>query len=150
MRKAQRKRRESGDLDHALAGGNVCAVAQRRGVAAFVADGLIRDLAEVRALGFPVFARGVVPVPGGKSAVRPLNERVRCGGVHVAARDVVVADEEGVVIVPAARAGEILPAARAKLAEEAARSLDDWEAAHRSRIDAILEEQGYEEAGPVG
>ena len=49
---------ESGDLDHALAGGNVCAVAQRRGVAAFVADGLIRDLGEVRELGFPVVARG--------------------------------------------------------------------------------------------
>lgn len=43
---------ESGDLEYALAGGNVCAVAQRRGVAAFVADGLIRDLAEVRELGF--------------------------------------------------------------------------------------------------
>src|SRR4051812_45106387 len=40
---------QSGDLDFALAGGNVCAVAQRRGVAAFVLDGLIRDLAEVRA-----------------------------------------------------------------------------------------------------
>src|SRR3954465_4963979 len=36
---------ESGDLDYALAGGNVCAVAQRRGIAAFVADGVIRDLA---------------------------------------------------------------------------------------------------------
>src|SRR3954470_22060176 len=57
---------ESGDLDFALAGGNVCAVAQRRGVRAFVADGLIRDLAEVRAIDFPVFARGVIPVPGGK------------------------------------------------------------------------------------
>ena len=54
---------ESGDLDYALAGGNVCAVAQRRGIAAFVADGVIRDLAEVRELGFPVFARGVIPVP---------------------------------------------------------------------------------------
>ena len=49
---------ESGDLDYALAGGNVCAVAQRRGVAGFVLDGVIRDLAEVRDLGFPVFARG--------------------------------------------------------------------------------------------
>jgi regulator of RNase E activity RraA len=68
---------ESGDLDYALAGGNVCAVARRRGVAAFVADGLIRDLGEVRELGFPVFARGVIPVPGAKRAVRPLNGPVR-------------------------------------------------------------------------
>lgn len=135
---------ESGDLDWALAGGNVCAVARRRGVAAFVADGLIRDLAEVRELGFPVFARGVIPIPGAKKAVRPLNEPVRCGGVRIEAGDVVVADEEGVVVVPAARRAETLRAARAKLAEEAAESLDDWEKAHRARIDALLAERGFE------
>ena len=60
---------ESGDLDYALAGGNVCAVAQRRGIAAFVLDGVIRDLGEVREAGFPVFARGVIPIPGAKKAV---------------------------------------------------------------------------------
>ncbi|MFE2097096.1 RraA family protein [Streptomyces sp. NPDC059468] len=135
---------ESGDLDWALAGGNVCAVARRRGVAALVADGLIRDLAEVRELGFPVFARGVIPIPGAKKAVRPLNEPVRCGGVRIEAGDVVVADEEGVVAVPAARRAEILRAARAKLAAEAAESLDDWEKAHRARIDALLAERGFE------
>ena len=73
---------ESGDLDYALAGGNVCAVAQRRGIAGFVADGLIRDLAEVREAGFPVFARGVIPIPGAKKAVAPLGGRVRYAGTH--------------------------------------------------------------------
>ncbi|WP_333772894.1 RraA family protein [Streptomyces sp. IBSBF 3136] len=135
---------ESGDLDWALAGGNVCAVAQRRGVAAFVADGLIRDLAEVRAMGFPVFARGVVPIPGAKKAVRPLNGPVRCAGVRVEAGDVVVADEEGVVVVPEARRGRVLADARARLAKEAARTLDAWEAAHRARIDTILADNGFE------
>lgn len=135
---------ESGDLDWALAGGNVCAVAQRRGVAAFVLDGLIRDLAEVREARFPVFARGVIPIPGAKSVVRPLGEPVTCGGVRVEAGDIVVADEEGVVAVPAARSDEVLTAARAKLAKEADESLDAWEAAHRARIDKILAEQGFE------
>ncbi|MGW2568743.1 RraA family protein [Streptomyces sp. NPDC001537] len=135
---------ESGDLDWALAGGNVCAVAQRRGVAAFVLDGLIRDLAEVREARFPVFARGVIPIPGAKSAVRPLGEPVTCGGVRVEAGDIVVADEEGVVAVPAARGPEVLTAARAKLAKEADESLDAWEAAHRARIDNILAERGFE------
>ncbi|MFF4254050.1 RraA family protein [Streptomyces sp. NPDC001663] len=134
---------ESGDLDWALAGGNVCAVAQRRGVAAFVLDGLIRDLAEVRELRFPVFARGVIPIPGAKSAAAPLGEPVTCGGVRVEAGDIVVADEEGVVAVPAARRAEVLTAARARLAKEAADSLDAWEEAHRARIDRILAEQGY-------
>ena len=135
---------ESGDLDYALAGGNVCAVAQRRGVAAFVADGLIRDLREVREMGFPVFARGVVPIPGAKSAARPLNRAVRCGGVRVAAGDVVVADEEGVVAVPAGHRRKVLEDARAKLTKEAAETLDAWEAAHRARIDMILDENGFE------
>ncbi|MFF7561668.1 RraA family protein [Streptomyces pseudovenezuelae] len=136
---------ESGDLDYALAGGNVCAVAQRRGIAGFVADGLIRDLAEVREAGFPVFARGVIPIPGTKKAVAPLGEPVRCGGVRVEAGDVVVADEEGIVAVPAARRTDVLTAARAKLAKEAAETLDEWEAAHRGRIDEILAAGGFED-----
>ena len=134
---------EAGDVDYAVAGGNVCAVAQRRGIAALVVDGVIRDLAEVRAMGFPVFARGVIPIPGAKSVVAPLGGQVRCGGVRVDAGDVVVGDEEGVVVVPAARAAEVLQGARAKLAEEAAETLDDWERAHRARIDRILAENGW-------
>ncbi|QNS06219.1 RraA family protein [Streptomyces xanthii] len=134
---------ESGDLEYALAGGNVCAVARRRGVAGFVLDGVIRDIAEIREAGFPVYARGVVPIPGTKKAVTPLNEPVRCGGVTVAAGDVVVADEDGVVAVPGERADEILVAARAKLEKEAGQSLDDWEADHRARIDKILAAGGF-------
>lgn len=127
-----------GDTDYAVAGGNVCAVAQRRGIAGFVIDGVIRDLAEIRAMGLPVLARGIAPCPGGKSAVAPLGKPVRCGGVEVHAGDIVVADEEGVAVVPAAQAAEVLAAARAKLAKEAAEGLDAWEAAHRARIDALL------------
>jgi 4-hydroxy-4-methyl-2-oxoglutarate aldolase len=70
---------QAGDLHYAVAGGNVCAVAQRRGVAAFVVDGVVRDVAEARAIGFPVFARGVSPVAGTKSAVAPLEDPVLCG-----------------------------------------------------------------------
>ncbi|MFJ9772589.1 RraA family protein [Kitasatospora sp. NPDC101157] len=134
---------ESGDLDHALAGGNVCAVAQRRGVAAFVADGLIRDLGEVRELGFPVVARGVIPIPAAKKQLGTHGAPVRCGGVLVAVGDIVVADEEGVVVVPAAERAGALEAARAKLAKEAAETLDDWEAAHHARIEQSLAELGF-------
>lgn len=134
---------EAGDTRYALAGGNVCAVAQRRGIAGFVLDGVIRDLGEIRAMGFPVFARGVVPYPGTKAAVAPLGGRVRCGGVDVDAGDIVVADEEGVVVVPAGRAEQVLAEARAKAERETALSLDAWEADHRARIDAILAENGY-------
>src|SRR5688500_19047774 len=63
---------EAGDDEYAVAGGNVCAVAMQRGIAGFVIDGVIRDLAEARGMGFPVFARGVTPIPGRKEAVLPL------------------------------------------------------------------------------
>ena len=55
---------ESGDPDFALAGGNVCATAQRRGIAGFVLDGLIRDLQEVREAG-PGQGGGREPGPVG-------------------------------------------------------------------------------------
>ncbi|MEV6513224.1 RraA family protein [Streptomyces sp. NPDC051642] len=135
---------ESGDVEYALAGGNVCAVAQRRGIAGFVVDGVIRDVGEVRAAGFPVFGRGVVPIPGVKKTVLPLNERVRCGGVAVDAGDVVVADEDGVVVVPGARRAEVLAGALARLIQEGAESLDEWEVAHRARVDELLRAGGFE------
>ncbi|MBB1251794.1 RraA family protein [Streptomyces sp. OF3] len=134
---------ESGDVDHALAGGNVCAVARRRGVAAFVVDGVIRDLGEVREAGFPVFSRGVIPIPGTKERIGSLGEPARVGGVLVHPGDIVVADEEGVVVTPAARRTEILEAARAKLAKEAAADLDTWERDHRARIEKALSERGF-------
>ncbi|MGW2837599.1 RraA family protein [Streptomyces sp. NPDC001493] len=134
---------ESGDVDYALAGGNVCAIAQRRGVAAFVVDGVIRDLGEVREAGFPVFSRGVIPIPGTKKKVGALGEPARVGGVLVHPGDIVVADEEGIVVTPAARQEEILAAARAKLAKEAEQSLDAWEADHRARVEKALSDQGF-------
>jgi regulator of RNase E activity RraA len=134
---------EAGDVDYAVAGGNVLAVARRRGILAFVVDGVIRDLAEARELRFPVFARGVIPVPGGKDVVEPLNVPITCGGVAISAGDVVVADEEGVVVVPAELRGRIFTQARAALAAEAAVSLDEWEQAHRARIDALLADRGF-------
>src|SRR5262249_2916165 len=99
---------QAGDCDFAVAGGNVCAVPQRRGIAGFVVDGAIRDLAEVRERRFPVFARGVIPIPGKREALDVLNGPVRCGGVDVAPGDLVVADEEGVVVVPRDRAAAVL------------------------------------------
>jgi regulator of RNase E activity RraA len=133
---------EAGDTDYAVAGGNVCLVAQRHGIAGFVVDGVIRDVAEAREARFPVFARGVIPIPGAKDAVGVLNGPVRCGGVDVRPGDVVVADEEGIVVVPADRAAALLKAAEAKAAKDAAETLDAWEKAHRARIDEILRQKG--------
>lgn len=132
---------EAGDTDHAVAGGNVCAVAQQWGVAAFVVDGVVRDLAEARANRFPLFALGVIPIPGAKQEIGVLYGPVRCGRVLVSPGDVVVADEEGIVVVPAARRDAVLAAARERAAKDAAETLERWEATHRARIEQIRARQ---------
>ena len=134
---------QAGDVDYAVAGGNVCAVAQKRGIAAFVVDGVIRDLAEVRARAFPVFARGVSPIPGAKNVVDVVGASVRCGGVEVALGDMVVADEEGIVVVPVARLASCLEAAESRAAKDAAETLDGWERTHRAKIDELLRLKGF-------
>jgi len=133
---------EAGDVDYAVAGGNVCAVAQKNGIAAFVIDGVIRDFAEVRNMRFPVFARGVIPIPGDKKQLGVLNGPVRCGGVDVSPGDIVVADEEGIVVVSANECDEVLAKAEARAAKDAAETLETWEAAHRACIDATLAKLG--------
>ncbi|HLF49116.1 MAG TPA: RraA family protein [Methylomirabilota bacterium] len=134
---------EAGDDEMAVAGGNVCAVAQRRGVAGFVIDGVIRDLAESRANGFPLFARGVSPIPGAKDGPGEINGTITCGGIAVHPGDVIVADEEGIVVVPRAQAAEVLKKGEAKAAADAAETLDNWERKHRARVESTLQAKGY-------
>jgi regulator of RNase E activity RraA len=137
---------ESESLDYgALAGGNVCAIAQRRGIAGFVLSGLVRDLAEIRELGFPVFGVGAFPRPAGKTATAPLYEPVTCGDVTVRPGDIVVGDEDGVAVVPKAQAESVLADARALLAREAAETLDDWERAHRAKVEKLLADNGFKD-----
>jgi regulator of RNase E activity RraA len=134
---------EAGGDDYALAGGNVCAVAQRNGIAGFVLDGAVRDVAEIRGMQFPVFCRGVFPKPGSKDFVGSLGAAVTCGGVRVASGDVVVADEEGIVVVPHAEQAAVLAVARKRAAADAAQPLDAWERDHRQRIADILAAKGF-------
>lgn len=133
---------QSGNLTRALAGGNVMRIAQRRGIAAFILDGTVRDIAEARESGFAVYGRGVTPIPGEKNAVAPLNEPVHIGGVLITPGDTIVADEEGIVVVPGERAEQVFAAAAAKQAEEEAQTLEAWEAAHRAKIEKLLAERG--------
>jgi len=134
---------EAGDDSMAVAGGNVCAIAQKRGVAGFVIDGVIRDIGESRANGFPLFARGRSPIPAAKEGPGEINHPIRCGGVVVNPGDVVVADDEGIVVIPLAKAEEVLKKAQAKADADAKQSLDAWEKNHRSKVDATLKAKGY-------
>ena len=131
------------DPNYALAGGNVCAIAQQRGIAGFVVDGVIRDLAQVREISFPVFARGVIPKPGAKTHIFPFNEVIHCGGAKVNGGDIVIADEEGIAIVPKASAEQVYAIAKARTDKDAATSIDDWQMEHQQKVQSIVQKLGY-------
>ncbi|GAC24648.1 RraA family protein [Paraglaciecola mesophila] len=133
------------DPEFASAGGNVCAVAQQRGIAGFVIDGVIRDLGEVRDLQFPVYARGVIPVPAKKEQILPFNQPINCGGVRVCAGDIVVADEEGIVVIPKALAEEAYRLGKERTDKDAAMSLSEWRRAHEAKIEATLKALGFQD-----
>lgn len=85
--------------------------ARRRGLAGIVVDGYARDLRGLRTIGLPVFARGVTPMAGTTLDPGRLGEPVVVGGVPVGPGDLVVGDDDGLVIAPAARLAAALPAA---------------------------------------
>jgi 4-hydroxy-4-methyl-2-oxoglutarate aldolase len=132
----------AGDSNWAMAGGNVCAYAQQRGIAGFVVDGVIRDLADTRKNKFPVFGRGVIPIPGVRKTAGLINVPVVCGGVTVAPGDVVIADEEGIVVLPKAHATDLLAKAQARAKKEEETTLEQWVKNHQERIDEAVKTLG--------
>ncbi|MEO1620959.1 MAG: RraA family protein [Cyanobacteria bacterium J06632_3] len=136
---------EAGNSDYAMSGGNVCAIAQKRGIAGFVIDGAIRDIAEVREARFPVFARGCMAKPGVKETLGDLQVPIICGGVAVSPGDIVVADEEGIAVIPQAEKEKVYEIAKARTEKDASQSLADWESAHRQKIENILTAKGFQE-----
>ncbi len=96
-------------LDVAALGGLMATDAQARGMAGMVLDGGVRDVAEIRALGLPVYARSVTPSTAvGRVAGVARQVPVQCAGITVKPGDIIVADEDGVVAVPQERAAEVL------------------------------------------
>jgi regulator of RNase E activity RraA len=96
-------------LDVAGLGGLMGTTAKVRGMAGIIIDGGVRDLAELRALDLPTYARSVVPSSSvGRWASVGNNIPVQCGGVMVKPGDIIVAGEDGVVRVPKEHAADVL------------------------------------------
>jgi len=83
-------------------------IAKNRGAVGFVTDGVVRDVTDIQALGFPAFASGVSPNSPARNGPGTVGLPVVCGGVPIAAGDVVIGDPDGVVIVPRAAIGAVL------------------------------------------
>jgi 4-hydroxy-4-methyl-2-oxoglutarate aldolase len=110
-----------GGMQSAVWGHVMTQAAKNRGLAGVVIDGCIRDSAENRSDTLPIFARGICPAGPHKGWPCNLNVPVSCAGVAVLPGDIVVGDDDGVVVVPASRAIQVLEESSKRMATE-----KDW------------------------
>lgn len=117
----------AGSYDMALSvwGGVMSAMARKKGIAGVITDGLVRDVAETRASGLPVFSIGLTPVGPTKEGSGQINLPVSCGGVLVNPGDIIVGDEDGAVVV------------RREGAEDALRRVHDRMDVEQAWFDAV-------------
>ncbi|GGQ35826.1 ribonuclease activity regulator RraA [Streptomyces mutabilis] len=109
------------DTSAASAGDMLVTRAMKRGAAAFVTDGALRDGTAIAELGFPAYARAVTATTRPASFhVADLNVPIGCAGVAVYPGDILVGDRDGVIVVPRALAAEI---ARPAMEQE---ELEHW------------------------
>jgi regulator of RNase E activity RraA len=110
-----------GVTDAGIFGDILCARMAKRGVAALITDGVVRDVTGVLATGLPVWCQGVAAPPSvaGLTFVN-WQEPIACGGIAVFPDDIIVVDDDGAVLIPAALVDEVV-----KLGPEQ-ESLEGW------------------------
>ncbi len=131
-----------GRLDVSAWGGLLSLAAKTKGLSGVVIDGACRDVDESRDVGFPVYARSVVPVTArGRIMQESFNEEIQFAGVQVHPGDLVIADGSGVVFVPRQKEEEVIVAAEALASREA-----EMAGAIRAgrKVVEVMESLGYE------
>ena len=114
-----------GERQHACVGEFRALHSIRAGHAGYVVDGSVTDVVELRAMGFPVFTRGISALVGKRLDVDGAHsEPISCGGVVVHPGDLIVGDDNGVCVLDPDEARELLPKVREVLAKEAGWRLD--------------------------
>ena len=128
---------QSNTTDYSVIGGNVTAIAQKRGIKGFIIDGTVRDIREIRELKMPMFARGVLPMPGSKKNAVPVNIPIIAGGIKVNPEDIIVADEEGIVVIPKHKAEEIYEQTKINVEKEKQMGFEKWAQKHKEKVDSF-------------
>ena len=113
--------------------------------AGIIVDGPIRDIDAISKSDFPVYAAGTTPCGPHKDGPGEINVPISCGGVTVNPGDIIVADADGVVVIPLHHAEKVVKDAK-KLNEQDEKRLKAAKdgTADRSWVDKILAEKGYE------
>lgn len=96
----------------------VTTCAQAHGVAGAIIDGCARDTADIRAAHFPAWTRSVSPRGSTRQGPGCINVPVVCGGVRVSPGDLILADDDGIMVVPIDRIEHVLEKAKARVARE--------------------------------
>jgi regulator of RNase E activity RraA len=131
-----------GRTDVAGWGGILSTAAKTKGVSGVIIDGASRDVDEANGLGLPLFARGAVPLTArGRIIEESTNEQIEIGGVTVRPGDYVIADNSGIVVVPADRAEEVIPEAESIVARETAMARDVMDGKSVTEVMGINYEQ---------
>ncbi|MFT7373716.1 MAG: 4-hydroxy-4-methyl-2-oxoglutarate aldolase [Oleiphilaceae bacterium] len=115
------------NVQYAVSGGNVCAIAKEHGINGFVVDGVIRDIDKVVDMKLQVHGLGTCPKPGAKKVYIPLNNPVVCGSVNVHTNDIIVAANDGVAVIPNDQARESLAIAIRRRDADAQQTLAQWQ-----------------------
>lgn len=111
-----------GNTNRAVAGDFILSLAKGVGVQGLVVDGVIRDIAAIRELDFPVFSLGTTVAAGNKNGGGKVNVPIAIGGVAVHPGDYIIGDMDGVVVVPQNDAERMVAAAEAKIQKDEIRA----------------------------
>ena len=112
----------SGDRSRAVMGEVMFSYAKFKKLEGLVIDAPIRDVDCLEELGLPVYATGTTPGGPYKEGPGEINVPISCGGVSIHPGDIILADSDGIIVIPSADAAELLGIAQAFAAKDDAKT----------------------------